>query len=98
MKKADIKYTLVQHSAFGYKGDRTFARAVEERMLHSQIEIDRVKKAGGLVFDHYPSDEEYDVNYPEGTNGLVPQVRGTFSDRLIDGLRIYVPAASEKIK
>jgi hypothetical protein len=36
-------------------------------------------------------------NYPEGTGKSImyPCVNGTFSDKMIDGLRIYIPAKVE---
>jgi len=87
------QYALVQHSAAGYKGDSTFAHAVEERRLNTAAELATVQKAGGLVFDSYvaASDAAEAENYPADTIGLVPVAPGTFSFHKIDGLRIYIP-------
>jgi hypothetical protein len=90
---ADIKYTIVQHSAFGYKGDRQFERGVESRQVDIKVQQDRVIKAGGVLFDTYSEAEDFAMKamYPEGYPGLTPRVEGTFSDKQVDGLRIYIP-------
>lgn len=92
-------YTLVQHS--GVTTDHAeFARAVELRSITTQ-QIDKVKAAGGLVFEDYSaaSEAEESENYPPEVKGLIPQVRGGFSiETKIGGSPVYVPAADPEKK
>ena len=95
---SDYGYTLVQHSAFGYRRDRTFERAVESRALTLGASR-RVREVGGLIFPDYDSAEKYgeEAMYPDGYDGLVPRIGGTFSRRQIDGLAIWVPPAADEL-
>ena len=89
------KWTLVQHSAFGYAHKAAFKRAVETRMISGAKEIERVKKAGGLVLDYNDAEDRAETeNYPEGYPGLIPVVQGTFSRSKVDYLAIYIPKAA----
>lgn len=85
-------YTLVQHSAFAFKGDESFRHAVEEAPIDGDKGLRAVVRSGGLLFPEYKDarDEAYRVNYPGGTEGLIPQAPGTF-DGDLDGQAIYVP-------
>lgn len=93
------KWTVVQHSAFGYHGDPLFEKGLETREITGISTINRVQRAGGLVFDDYGTADDFamEAMYPDGHEepmtqaGLVPRAQGTFSDRLIDGLAIYIP-------
>jgi hypothetical protein len=87
------KWTIVQHSGFGYAGKETFRHATETRKLSNKTELKAVQKAGGLVFDSYAEAEDFSdrANYPIGYQGIVPNARGTFSVREIDGLAVYIP-------
>jgi hypothetical protein len=88
-----MKYTLVQHSGYGYKGNPQFQQAVEERDVTRRSEIARVEHEGGLLFDNYVEahDAAFEVNYPPEVRGLIPEARGKFSKTLIDGLKLYIP-------
>jgi hypothetical protein len=92
-KLKTTQYTLVQHSAAGYKHDPTFDYAVEERLLSLDSHVKAVQAAGGVLFDSYmaASDAAEAENYPPEVESIVPHVRGHFSRQDIDGLRIYVP-------
>jgi hypothetical protein len=94
-KLTDEKWTLVQHSAYGYQEKPGWENAVETRRLTTEAELKRVQDVGGFVFDDYNAadKQEYDSNYPEGAGSRLtyPRVKGTFSDREIDGLKIYIP-------
>jgi len=92
-------WTIVQHSAYGYRGDPQFARGLEIRRLggHGEppaVELARVNQAGGVVLSSYTAAVEFEEAeaYPLGTNGATPQAPGRFSDKTVDGLRIYIPA------
>lgn len=87
------KHTIVQHSAYGYGGDPTFARGLETRQLDTKAEIAKVEKAGGLVFDDYCEAEDFamDAMYPPEATGFTPMAKGTFATVKIDGLAVYVP-------
>jgi hypothetical protein len=85
-------WTLVQHSGYGYGGDPGFARGLEIRQVETRAERARVEKAGGVIFDTYVEASKAEDEWPYVDNGgLYPHAQGTFSDKTIDGLRIYVP-------
>lgn len=91
------KYTLVQHSAFGYKRDMRFRAAVEEAAV-SPAEAQKIEKAGGLLFDNYTDayDAAYKTNYPENSNGMIPKAPGKFHSRLgVRGLLVYLPPGTK---
>lgn len=89
------KWTLVQHSAFGYAEKPGWEHAVETRSLHTDAEVKRVKQAGGMIFDTYGEAEDQVMKscYPDGPGDTLtyPHVLGTFSDKMVDDLRIYIP-------
>lgn len=90
--KKDWKWTLVQHSGFGFGYKLQFRLAVEERIVEGP-DIERVRKAGGVLFETYEEAmgaEELE-NYPPGVEGLIPRVRGTFHRNKVKGLAIYLP-------
>jgi hypothetical protein len=93
------RWTIVQHSAFGYKQDPQFERAVETRQIQNSIEMIRVNRAHGCVFNSYMEAEEFaeKANYPDGHEGIIPGVKGKFSVWLIDGLKIYIPVQAEPV-
>jgi len=97
--KSDMKYTLVQHSGFGYAGDRQFMKAVELRPVEGR-QIEAVKKAGGLLFDTYEQADkaEQSENYPPDVNGLIPCCLGTFHRSTVDKLKVYVPKSKPKAR
>lgn len=75
--------------------DPRFERAVEETMVTSKGDLEKVTKAGGLLYDHYPAEEVEVANYPKGVKGLIPRVRGTFAQSKVNGANIYVPHEDE---
>jgi hypothetical protein len=89
------KYTLVQHSAYGYKRNPQFRKAVEVRRLNNATEVKRVERANGVVIDGYREAEDLAerINYPSDMNprSIIPEARGSFSTLEIDSLRIYIP-------
>jgi hypothetical protein len=93
------KWTVVQHSGYGYKGNPQFQQAVETRQLHTIGELRRVEQSGGVVFDSYLLAEEFAerANYPADYKGIIPDARGTFSSQTIDQLRIYKPLRAEPV-
>jgi|tagenome__1003787_1003787.scaffolds.fasta_scaffold20677639_2 hypothetical protein len=95
------KWTLVQHSAYGYAEKPGWEKAVETRQITTDAELKRVKSAGGFVFASYneADDQEYKSNYPKGAGETLtyPEVLGTFSDKELDGLRIYIPASITQV-
>lgn len=90
---AIMKYAIVQHSAFGYKGDRTFEQGLEQRVVTTKKEADAIEKAGGILFDTYGEADDFCdmVMYPEDDAGLTPSAKGTFADLKVDGLAVYIP-------
>ena len=93
-EKFDL-WTVVQHSAFGYKGDPQFRWGLETRPITTKGDKRRVERAGGLLFKGYMMAEDCaeEAMYPDEGMGLIPQANrvGTFSVHVIDGLRIFVP-------
>ncbi|GAC1527423.1 MAG: hypothetical protein NVS3B1_17710 [Marmoricola sp.] len=87
-----MQYAIVQHSGYGYKGNRQFIGGLESRSV-SAVEARRVEKAGGLVFESYGAAEDFaeQAMYPEGYGGLIPNAKGSFSRVAIDGLAVYIP-------
>ncbi len=85
-------WTLVQHS--GALSHEEFIKAVQPRVIISVGERRIVESVGGRVFDSYSAAEEEceRLNYPKGTEGLVPAYAGTFSEHTLGGLRIAIPA------
>lgn len=96
MNAYPTRYTLVQHSGYFRARDFQFRLAVEFAVIPNERAEQRVVGAGGVVFEDYESAQkaEYDANYPPGTEGIVPHVRGSFSKNTLStkGPRIYVPA------
>jgi hypothetical protein len=86
-------WTLVQHSGSFKPG---FQRAVEEAAVTREGDVEKIQKAGGLLFTSYQeaSEAEYRENYPTKVKGLYPAADGTFSKIKISGRRLYIPASN----
>jgi len=86
-------WTIVQHSGYGYAGKDGFRHAVETRAVRTLGEKERVEKAGGLLFASYREADAFSeaANYPEGAESFYTAAKGTFSDKEIDELKIYLP-------
>jgi hypothetical protein len=96
-----VYWTLVQHSAYGYKGDKTFLRAVETHSVSTAAQRRRVLAAGGKLWADYTeaSDAEHTENYPDPAyQGIVPRAQGEFSRSTLGGLRIYKPTSKSAEK
>ena len=89
-------HAVVQHSAFGYKSDPTFAHALETRTV-TAAQGRKVLAAGGRVFPTYTEAEDFaeQEHYPTGYEGFYPRASGTFVSLKIDGLAVYVPNKGE---
>jgi hypothetical protein len=100
-KLKEDKYTLVQHSAYGYEAKPGWDKAVETRLITTDVELARVQSVGGYVFDSYDEadTQEMKSNYPEGVGDKImyPCVLGSFSHKELDGLKIYLPATQTTI-
>lgn len=88
------KFTVVQHSAYGYQNDPVFKQGLESRRVSSKEAQRSVESAGGVLFDSHQEAEDFamkemynDPDYP----GIIPDARGTFADQGVDGLAIYRP-------
>lgn len=95
MSKINL-WTVVQHSGYGYGGDATFMRGLETRTVDNVKDRNTVTKAGGLLFDSYSHAEDWVEaemyrGQPTDLEHMVPQALGTFADKSVDGLAIYVP-------
>jgi hypothetical protein len=94
-----VGYTLVQHSAYGWGDDNTFARGVEVVGI-SKSEKKIVENSGGIVFDDYMEADDFSfaVMYPDNTiGGIIPMATGGFGP-LLNGLKIYVLSQSDWAK
>lgn len=92
-----MKWTLVQHSAYGYGNDRQFKAALETRMVRTGAQQEVVRRHGGLLFDSYGEAEDaaFEAQYPGNYEGLIPHAEGSFTrNYMVDGLRLYVPPTS----
>lgn len=87
------QWTIVQHSAYGYGDDASFAQGLETREVRTAEDQKMVAEANGLLFNSYADADTFadKAMYPEGTSGLYPNAQGTFAGDEIDGLAIYVP-------
>ena len=99
MTAVSNKWTVVQHSGYGYTHKPGFEHAVETRAITTVGELKRVERSGGVVFDSYLLAEDFaeKADFPADYKGLYPQARGTFSSQMIDGLRIYKPIRAESV-
>lgn len=98
-KKIQAKWTVVQHSGYGYGGHPGFAKAIETRQLDNLADQTKVLRAGGLLFNTWQEADAYEtkVNCGGDDKGLpYPEAPGTFSDFEIDGLRIYLPPRGQE--
>ena len=86
-------YTVVQHSAYGYKADIRFKQGLQPITLNNARERANVISRGGVVFDTYKEADDFcdKAMYPEGTEGLNPAAKGTFAALEVDGLKLYLP-------
>lgn len=95
-KPREFGYTLVQHSGYGYAGKPGFQQAVETRGLERLSERNLVQRVGGVLYADYGAAEDaaMELNYPhpfKGPMDIYPGFQGSFSDKMIDGLRIAIP-------
>lgn len=91
-RKATPMYTIVQHSGYGYGQKPAFEHGLETRSVTTLTEQKAVQRAGGILLSNREAEEFADKEmYPESVDGLVPQAPGTFSDKCVDGLCIYIP-------
>jgi len=88
-------WTLVQHS--GVKSDPKFRFGVEEAAVTRAGDVDKIRKAGGLLFDNYAdaASAAFNENYRPGGKGLYPRVRGSFSTLRIGHRDLYIPVKGE---
>ena len=93
-------YTLVQHSGYVVARKPDFKHAVEYLHLNSTQKINRVRSVGGVLVQSFAEADEMEEahNYPEGHEGLVPRVLGSFSKKAIDGSPIYIPPTEQEAK
>jgi hypothetical protein len=84
------KWTVVQHSGYAYGGKPGFEQGLETYQLMTAAELRRVQAAAGLLFDSWTAADTYGDNAVG--RGLYPAAPGTFSDKTVNGQRIYLPA------
>lgn len=88
------KWTLVQHSGYGYAGKPGFKQGLEERRVDGARAQATVVKEGGVLLDTYGEahDLAFKLMYPgDDVTGMYPRFRGTFSHMEVDGLKVAVP-------
>ena len=92
-KKETVKYTVVQHSAYGYQQKPGWEQGLETRRVSKVKDQQAIEKAGGLLLNTYGEAEDFaeQAMYPPGVEGLYPAAAGTFASLKIDGLAIYIP-------
>jgi hypothetical protein len=91
--RTERRWVIVQHSGFGYTGDPQFEKGLEVREVSTMKDRRLVERVGGLVFDDWKRADDFteEATYDPDHTGLIPNAKGTFSDKEIDGLRIYIP-------
>lgn len=91
--RTPVKWTVVQHSAWGYGRNGEFAHGLETKPVTTKIMQEGILKAGGVLFDDYNEAEDWAHRemYPEHVTGLIPQAPGRFADKHIQGLALYIP-------
>lgn len=95
MSRAETKWTLVQHSGYGYRGKEELVKGLEPRQVTTWAEQRMIQKLGGMLFHAREAAEEFAEHemYPDSQyGGLIPMVPGSFAEKGIDGLAIYLPA------
>jgi hypothetical protein len=99
MASVTDKWTVVQHSGFGYKDNPQFEHAVEVRQIHNEGELRRVERVGGILLNSYMEAEAFAerANYTPSNKSIIPNARGTFSKLQIDALCIYIPVRGEPV-
>lgn len=100
MSKKDYGYTIVQHSAMGYKDDYTFQKGLEVRTMTYKKDLTAVQQVGGRVFETYKEANDYaftEMYPPDHDGSLIPKAKGLFSHKKVDGLRIYIPAETKVV-
>lgn len=90
------RYTVVQHTGYGYKGDPQFERGLQAVRVSSKEAQRNVEKVGGQLFHSLKEAEQWAMAemYPGGA-GLIPLAPGTFADVGINGLAIYCPVVEK---
>lgn len=86
-----MKYTVVQHSGYGYGNKEEWEHGLETRFVEKKSEIARIERAGGLLFDSYSEAEKFAEEAMWIDDTMEPKAQGTFSNLKIDDLAIYVP-------
>lgn len=90
MTETKERWTLVRHSDWTVKGDPTFVNAVEATLIPTDRHALRIMAAGGYVLPHDEARQLCETeNYPIGSDGKVPKVRGWFVT--IARMKIYIP-------
>ncbi len=86
-------WTAVQHSGAGYGGDYSFSRGLEERIVSTDGERNKIIKARGVMFKTYNEASDFcmEEQYPPGHKGMIPKAPGSFMKAKIDDLHIYSP-------
>lgn len=93
-EKKVFAYTIVQHSAAGYKGDPDFRQGLEERAVDDLRVAEAIMKEGGVLLPNYAAASRYALSeaYPEDYEGMAPKAPGKFSSAYnVDGLKLYLP-------
>jgi hypothetical protein len=90
---SDDRYTVVQHSGYGYAEDPQFRQALETRRVSTAAEARKIERAGGLVLSYEEAERfaEKAMYPPDAGNWLIPAAQGTFADLQVDGLAVYLP-------
>ena len=99
LKQREAVYTLVQHSAYVFRDDPRFEKAVELTSVKPTLR-NHIVRCGGWVFNSYSeADEaEYMVNYPIEPMGLFAFAQGEFKllKRVSEFSPVYIPSQVDK--
>lgn len=91
---SDIKWTIVQHSGYGWGGKEQFIGGLETDHITTEKQLEKVLKAGGVVFDSYGEADDYSffAMYKDNPT-LIPWADrfGEFVPRKNGSLALFIP-------
>jgi hypothetical protein len=89
------RWTVVQHSGYGYARNPQFKEGLEVRQVSNVTTARKIERLGGVLFDSWEAADAYAEEEMYATVqgfGLIPAAPGSFASMVVDGLAVYIPA------
>lgn len=89
------RWTVVQHSGYGYGLNPQFRAGLEVRQVSTRTIARAIEKLGGVLFDSWSAADDFAEMEMYSTvegNGLIPAAPGKFASLKVDELAVYIPA------